>query len=318
MPVICTSTGARCAGNHVAMTRSTLGKTAASPAPMRTRARMPTLTTSANAMTPWPMAMRIMPSTMIGRAPNLSSSSPTGICITPYTASWMTANIDSAEASASNLTCASTPTDEREVRLMIATMYARSPTVQTVQVRQPGASRPIVRDKRVLSFGAGDGCRDPASALKVSASASRSKARPSLRPTAPTVPTRGARHPRPAVASRAAAPRAARSGAGVPSGRRAAHPPRPDSSPRTRLTVRRTPECRPGCRAATSPRMILTAVVSCGRPIPGCAESRLVGVIPGCERLLWMPQPPASDRRCSSIANSPKAILDELYAFMGS
>ena len=49
---IWTSTGARCAGNHVAMTRSTLGKTAASPAPMRTRARMPMPTTSANAITP--------------------------------------------------------------------------------------------------------------------------------------------------------------------------------------------------------------------------------------------------------------------------
>ena len=109
---------------------------------------MPTPTTSAKAMTPWPTAMRTMPIAMIGRAPNRSSSSPTGICIAPYTASWMTANIDSADASASNLTCASTPTDESDVRLTIATMYASSPTVQTVQVRQPGAARPIVRDKR--------------------------------------------------------------------------------------------------------------------------------------------------------------------------
>ena len=65
-------------------------------------------------------------------------------------------------------------------------------------------------------------------------------------------------------------------------------------------------------------RMTLTAVVSSGRPIPGCAESRLVGVMPGWERLLRMPQPAASDRRCSSIAKRPNAIFDELYAFIGS
>ena len=54
----------------------------------------------------------------IGRAPYRSSSRPTGICMAPYTASWMTANIDSAEASASNRTAASTPTDDSDVRLV--------------------------------------------------------------------------------------------------------------------------------------------------------------------------------------------------------
>jgi len=117
-PVNCTSTGACRSGNHTAMRRSTLGKTAASPAPMSTRARMPMPTSEAKAITSWPSAMSTMPAVTIGRAPKRSSSRPTGICIAPYTASWMTANIDSVEASASNRTAASTPTDESEVRFV--------------------------------------------------------------------------------------------------------------------------------------------------------------------------------------------------------
>ncbi|MNL74915.1 hypothetical protein D3C87_2006310 [compost metagenome] len=65
-------------------------------------------------------------------------------------------------------------------------------------------------------------------------------------------------------------------------------------------------------------RITFTAVVSVLRPIPGCAASRFVGVMPGCERVLRMPQPAASDRRCSCIANRPNAIFDELYAFIAS
>ena len=83
IPVSWMSTGERCAGNQVAMTRSTLGKTAASPAPMSTRARMPMPTVSANAMTSWPIAISTMPAAMTGRAPKRSSSTPTGICIAP-------------------------------------------------------------------------------------------------------------------------------------------------------------------------------------------------------------------------------------------
>ena len=53
----------------------------------------------------------------------------------------MTANIDSAEASASNRIAASTPTDDSDVRFVIATTYAATPTIQTVHVRQPGVCR---------------------------------------------------------------------------------------------------------------------------------------------------------------------------------
>ena len=69
MPVVCTITGARCAGNHVAMSRSTLGKTAASPAPRSMRAAIAIPTFGDSAITSWPTAIRIMPIVMIGRAP---------------------------------------------------------------------------------------------------------------------------------------------------------------------------------------------------------------------------------------------------------
>ena len=78
-------------------------------------------TASAKAMTSCPTAITPMPAAMIGRAPKRSSRSPTGICIAPYTASWMTANIDRVDASASKRTAASTPTDDSDVRFTIET-----------------------------------------------------------------------------------------------------------------------------------------------------------------------------------------------------
>ena len=69
MPVICTITGARCAGNHVAMSRSTLGNTAASPAPSSMRATIATPTFGEKAITSCPTAISSIPIVMIGRAP---------------------------------------------------------------------------------------------------------------------------------------------------------------------------------------------------------------------------------------------------------
>jgi hypothetical protein len=83
--------------------------------------------------------MRIMPTVMIGRAPNRSSRSPTGTCIAPYTNSWMTANSDRVEASASNRTAASTPTADSEVRFVTETTYAATPTPQTSHRRHADA-----------------------------------------------------------------------------------------------------------------------------------------------------------------------------------
>ena len=62
-------TGAFWSGNQVAITRSTLGNTAASPAPSSMRATIAMPTFGANAMTSWPAAISTMPIAMIGRAP---------------------------------------------------------------------------------------------------------------------------------------------------------------------------------------------------------------------------------------------------------
>ncbi len=83
MPVICTITGPRCAGNQVAITRRTLGKTIASPAPSSMRAAIAMPTFGERAMTSCPTAIRIIPIVMIGRAPQRSSHTPTGICMAP-------------------------------------------------------------------------------------------------------------------------------------------------------------------------------------------------------------------------------------------
>jgi hypothetical protein len=61
--------GPRWAGNQVAMRRSTLGKTAASPAPSSVRAKMATPTLGEKASVSWPSAISTMPIAMIGRAP---------------------------------------------------------------------------------------------------------------------------------------------------------------------------------------------------------------------------------------------------------
>lgn len=69
MPVSWTIMGPRCAGNQVAMRRSTLGKTAASPAPSSTRAMSATPTLGDSAIVSWPAAISTMPIVMIGREP---------------------------------------------------------------------------------------------------------------------------------------------------------------------------------------------------------------------------------------------------------
>lgn len=119
-PVSCTMIELRCAGNQVAIRRTTLGNTAASPAPMSIRAAMAMPTLGEMAITSWPSAITSIPAVMIGRAPTLSRMTPMGTCMNPYTASCSTANIDSVEASALNRWAASTPTAAREVRLVTA------------------------------------------------------------------------------------------------------------------------------------------------------------------------------------------------------
>jgi hypothetical protein len=69
MPVNCTMTGERWAGNQVATRRRAPGKIAASPAPSSTRASRATPTLGETAMTSWPSAMSTMPMVMMGRAP---------------------------------------------------------------------------------------------------------------------------------------------------------------------------------------------------------------------------------------------------------
>jgi len=69
IPVNWTMTGPRCAGNHVATSRSTAGKTAASPAPRRTRATIAMPMLGERAMVSCPAAMSSIPAVMIGRDP---------------------------------------------------------------------------------------------------------------------------------------------------------------------------------------------------------------------------------------------------------
>ncbi len=63
---------------------------------------------------------------------------------------------------------------------------------------------------------------------------------------------------------------------------------------------------------ADSRRIIRTPNVSLARPTSGRAASRLVGAMPGWDRLLVMPQLSARLRRSSSRPKSPKAIFDRL------
>ena len=56
----------------------------------------------------------------------------------------MTANSDSAEASASNRTAASTPTDESDVRFVTESTYAATPTPHTSHRRQGRTGRMAV------------------------------------------------------------------------------------------------------------------------------------------------------------------------------
>lgn len=81
-PVTCTITGARCGGNHSAMSRIALMKMPASPAPSRTRASSARGTVSASASRSCPTAITSDPTVMTARGPKRSRSRPAGICMT--------------------------------------------------------------------------------------------------------------------------------------------------------------------------------------------------------------------------------------------
>ena len=97
-------------------------KIIASPAPSRTRAAIPASKVPAKANHIWPPVIRVSPVTMRRFEPYRSISTPTGICIAAYTASWSTVNVASCAAVMPKRSAASSPATPSEVRWKTARM----------------------------------------------------------------------------------------------------------------------------------------------------------------------------------------------------
>ena len=115
-PVSWVTRGARRAGNHAGISRSTLMNVIASPAPTSTRAASPSDRLPAAAISSCPPAMSTAPATIMRREPTRSSTTPTGTCIPAYTASWTTPSSDSTPALIPKRCCASRPATPSEAR----------------------------------------------------------------------------------------------------------------------------------------------------------------------------------------------------------
>jgi hypothetical protein len=81
-PVSCTITGLRRGGKERLTSLITLMNVIASPAPTSILAASPSRRSSAKAKTTWPHDMTRAPMTSMRLEPSLSTSTPTGICMT--------------------------------------------------------------------------------------------------------------------------------------------------------------------------------------------------------------------------------------------
>jgi len=120
-PVSWVMTGARRGGNQAFTTRSTLMNVNASPAPTSARARKAAGSADASASVSCPAAMISPPTRISRRAPNRSSSNPTGTCSTAYTTSCRTTNVDSTAGATWNRAVASSPATPNDDRWSTAT-----------------------------------------------------------------------------------------------------------------------------------------------------------------------------------------------------